>query len=156
MKPIHWLQVSVLLRVHLRPLPKKTLNYSIECSKTIPVWAFTFHCFLFTSVFSSLMGFLVFLYQMSSTLSNQRWFMVCLPRETEKGSLWYPQTIVAPGALASNWFSSVSALEKMHLLNLKDQLLLMDLRQKWIGKACGWKKQLQQQQSVHWVIFPRY
>lgn len=43
-------------------------------------------------------------------------------------------------------------LWKMHLLNLKDQLLcsLMVFRQKWNGKSL-WikKKQLQQQQSVY-------
>lgn len=37
--------------------------------------------------------------------------MVCLLHETEKDSLWYPQTIAVLVALASNWFSSVSALE---------------------------------------------
>ena len=55
--------------------------------------------------------------------------------------------------------SPLYLLWKMHLLNLKDQLLfsLMVFRQKWKEKSL-WikKKQLQPQQSVDCIIFPMY
>lgn len=94
--------------------------------KTAPLLAFTFQSFAYFPIQLN-NGNLCFLVPAavkpaSATLSNRPWFMVCLFRETEKGSLWYTHTIVAPGCFLSQIDSPLYLLWKMHLLNLKDQL----------------------------------
>ncbi len=102
------------------------------------------------------MGILVFLHQLwwsqrrpHCPISHDLWF-VCFMRQkrvafdTHK-QLWRRVLLLQIDSL-------LYLLWKMHLLNLKDQLLcsLMVFRQKWNGKSL-WikKKQLQQQQSVY-------